>query len=65
LLPGGRKARRGRFGSVAEGKKENHKGEQMLLRAEGKTAMVEPAGGDGGTLKLEHVTTQPQAVPIR
>lgn len=56
---------RGRVGSVAEGKKENHKGEQMVSRAEGNTVVVEPAGGDGGTVKPERAATQPQAVPMR
>ena len=56
---------RGRVGSVTEGKKENHKGEQTLLRAEGKTAVVEPAGEDGGPVKPERVPAQPHAVPIR
>jgi hypothetical protein len=56
---------RERVGSVAEGKKENLRSEQtMMLRAEGKTASVEPVGGDGGTTKLEGAAKL-QAVPIR
>jgi len=51
-------------GGATDGKKDNVRGEQGILRAEGKSVGLGPASGEAGGVKSEG-TAQPQAVPIR